>query len=156
MASEAILINGDVYDFSATRLDCMGLKRVGFTSIDYGDKLERGEGRGASQVALGVSKGKYSTDPVKITFHRSSGEELRQYLASKSSNGRNLGSVKAPIVLQFIHETLGVQTITFKDCRVNVPGTGSAKEGSDPLTEDWEFYTRLIDRNGIVLYEEQS
>lgn len=153
MATEAILINRETYDFSDARFSIFGLKRVGVTSIDYSDKLERGEARGASQVALGVSKGKYTTDPVKVTLHRSSGEELRQHIAQLSRTGRSLGGVTGTIFFQFVHETLGTQTIVCKGCKVNVAGTGSAKEGSDPLTEDWEFYTRAISRNGITLYE---
>lgn len=153
MSDEAILINEATFDFGCSRLDCFGLKRVGFTSIDYEDNLERGEGRGASMVALASSPGKYTASPCKITFHKSSGEELRQHIATQSTDGKSLGQVKGTIVLQFIHPTLGVQTVTMSGCKVNNPGTSSAKEGSDPLTEDWEFYVRLISRNGITLYE---
>ena len=151
--AESILINGEVYDFYSTRLNIYGLPIVGYTSVDYSDKIERGEGRGASQVALASSRGKYSADKFKVTVHRTTGEEMRQHIASQSDDGRSIGNVKGTIVLQLDHPVLGVQTVTAKDCKPDVPGTGSAKEGSDPLTEDWEFYTRLIDRNGITLYD---
>ncbi len=150
---ESILVNGKGYDFAACRLDCFGLKRVGFTSIDFSDKLERGEGRGASQVALAVSRGKYVTDPVKIKFHATSGDELRQHVAAQSRTGKSIGSVEGTIVLQLVDDKLGVLTYTFAKCMVNVPGTGAYAEGSELLVEDWEFYVRLIDRNGITLYE---
>ena len=68
MADESILINGKGYQFSACRLELFGLKRVGFTQADYGDKLEMGEGRGASQVALASSDGVYKADPLKVTL----------------------------------------------------------------------------------------
>lgn len=153
MADESILINRVTYDFSSCRLNVFGLRRVGFTQMDYADKLERGEGRGASQVALASSDGKYTTDPLKITLHKTSGEELRQHIASQSRTGNSLGDVEGVVVLQFVHPRLGVQTVTCKHCKVTNPGTSSHGEGPDPLTEDWEFYVRLIDRNGITLYQ---
>lgn len=150
---EQILINGDVYDFSGTRLDAFGFKARGYTAIEYDDGMEYGEGRGASQVPLATSRGKYKAEPLKVTFHRSTGEELRQHIAGQSRTGKSLGGVKGTIVLQYIHDSLGVQTITAKGCKVQKPGTGSSKEGTDPDMEVWEFYVRLLDRNGITLYE---
>ncbi len=150
---ESILVNGKTYDHSCSRLDVFGMKVVGFTSIDYGDKIERGEARGASQVALGVTKGKYTTDPCKITLHKSSAAELRKHIAGQSRTGNSTGNVKGTIVVQFVDDELGVQTHELIDCRMNNPGTGSSKEGSDPLTEDVEFYVRLIKRNGVTLFE---
>lgn len=153
MSTEAVLINGRAYDFSSCRLEVFGEKIVGFTSIDYNDKLERGEGRGASQVLLAVTRGKYAADPVKIELHKSTGAELRAKIASQSRTGKSLGSVVGTIILQVIDDELGVQTTTMGRCQVNVPGSGSFKEGSDPLMESWEFFCRTIDRDGITLYE---
>ncbi len=153
MAEEAILINNKTYDFSACRLEVFGLKRVGFTKADYDDSLEVGEGRGASQVPLASTKGKYKAEPFKITLHKSSGEELRKHIAGQSRTGTSLGSVRGLIILQFVDDELGVQTVTAKGCRVTKPGTSSNAEGAEALMEDWEFYVRLLDRNGITLFE---
>lgn len=153
---ESILINGEHYEFSSCRLDIFGMKIVGFTSVDFNDKIERGEGRGASQVALSSGRGKYSTDPFKVSLHRSTGEELRRHIAAQSKSGKSLGNVKGTIVLQYVHDELGTQTVTGKECKVNVGGTGASKEGTDPDMEAWEFYVRLLDRNGITLYESEE
>lgn len=153
MATESVLANGVAYDFSCCRLDIFGMKVVGFASIDYADKLERGEGRGASQVPLAVSRGKYSADPVKISLLKTTGAELRTHLAAQSRTGNSIGQVKGTIVLQTVDDDIGVQTTTFSRCQPNVPGSGGYKEGSDPLMEDWEFYCRTIDRDGITLFE---
>jgi hypothetical protein len=153
MAEEAILVNNRTYDFGACRLEVFGLKRVGFTKADYDDSMEFGEGRGASQVALGTGKGKYKAEPFKITLHKSSAEELRQHIAAQSRTGKSLSSVRGTIVLQVVDDELGVQTVTAKGCRVMKGGTSSNAEGAEALMEDWEFYVRLLDRNGVTLYE---
>lgn len=148
---ESVLINGRAYDFTSAKLYVFGMKIVGFTSVDYGDKVERAEVRGASQVPLGTTRGKYSCDPCKITLLKSSSNELRSFLAIQAGP-RAMSDIKGTIVLQFIDASMGVQTVTLKDCQVNVPGTSSSKEGTEALTEDWEFYVRLIDRGGMTLY----
>jgi hypothetical protein len=151
--SEAVLVNGKAYDHSSARLDIFGLKVVGFTSIDYNDKLERGEVRGASQVPLGTTRGKYSADPCKITVVKTTAEEIRTHLAGLSRTGNSTGSPKGTIIVQYIDDELGVQTHELIDCRLNTGGASSSKEGADPLTEDLEFYVRLIRRNGRTLFE---
>ncbi len=151
--TEAVLVNGKGYDHSGTRLDCFGMKVVAFTSIDYNDKIERGEIRGASQVALGVTKGKYTTDPCKLTVIKTTAEEIRTHIAGQSRTGNSTGSPKGTIVVQYIDDDLGVQTHELIDCRLNTGGSSSSKEGSDALTEDLEFYVRLIKRNGKTLFE---
>jgi len=153
MATESILVNGKAYDHSGTKLDVFGKKYVAFTSIDYGDKLERGEARGASQVALGVTRGKYVTDPCKLTVHKSTAQEIRDDIASQSADGVSFGNVKGTIIVQYVDDEIGVQTHELVDCRLNTGGTGGSKEGSDPNTEDLEFYVRLIRRNGKTLFD---
>lgn len=150
---EAILIHERTYEFSACKLDVFGLKITGFTDVSYGDSLEIGEGRGASQVPLATSKGKYKAEAFKASIHRSTGQELRAHIAGQSQDGKSLGGVRGTIVLQYVDDLLGVQTITAKGCRVTKPGDGASKEGSDPDMEAWEFYVKTLDRNGITLFE---
>lgn len=153
MATESVLVNGRAYDFYATRLEVFGLKLVGYSQIDFGDKIERGEARGPSQVALATTRGKYSADKFKLKLLATSGKELRAHLASKSRTGKSTGQVKGVIVLQLLDDELGVQTTTFGGCRPDVTGTASYGEGTDALMEDWEFYVRTIERDGITQYE---
>ena len=105
------------------------------------------------QVALGVTKGKYTTDPTKLTLEKSTSEKLRAHIAGQSRDGKSTGNVKGTIVVQYVDDEAGVQTHELLNCKTNVDGKASHKEGSDVLTEDWEFYTRLIKRNGKTLFE---
>ncbi len=150
---EAILINGRTYSFADCRLEIFGLKIVGYTQVDYDDELEIGEGRGASQVALADTKGKYKAEPFKIKAHKSTAKEVRDHIASQSRTGKSLGGVRGTIILQVIDDELGVQTVTASKCRITKPGTNSQSEGADSLMEDITFYVRTIDRDGITLYE---
>lgn len=157
--ADQIRVNGNVYSWGSLILKIGGERFSGFNSISYGDKRERvkGYGMGRHQAPRSRSRGKYSTDPVKLAGPPGSANEIRAMLAALSSDGVSYGDVEFEIALQYVEPSVdgGGETpmnIQIERC-VIVADTATHEEGSDPLKEEIEIDCMLIRRNGLTLFD---
>lgn len=152
MADE-IRVNGNAHSWGSIIVKIGGDRYYGFTSIEYGDKRTRvkGYGMGKHHAPRARSRGKYEIDPVKMSGHKGSMQELRNALA-QAGNGVSYGDTEFDIVVQFIEKDDKPVTIEIERC-VFTDDKSSHEEGSDPLTDDAEFDAMLIRRNGLTLFD---
>jgi hypothetical protein len=155
--SDQVRINGNQLSWSSASLKIDGERYFGVTSISYGDSLEveKGYGMGRHHAPTTRTAGKYTVEPLALTMRKDSAQELRSQLAARA-NGRGIGSVEVPIVLQFVEPTSGLQhTVEFERCRYTKAAT-SAEEGPSGIMEDVEFDVMVIRRDGVVLFDESE
>lgn len=152
--ADSIRINGNVHSWSSVILKIAGESFTGITSIAYGDKRERikAYGMGRHHAPRGRSRGKYTTDPVKMSVQTDTAETIRNMLAQLSSDGVSIGDVSVQIVLQFVESGNLPMNIVFEDC-VSTVMSGGAEESADPTKEEWEWDTMKILRNGRTLFD---
>jgi hypothetical protein len=154
---DQVRINGNQQSWGSIVLKIDGDRYYGFTGITYGDKRERVKsyGMGRHQAPRGRSRGKYSTDPVKLTGWKASIQTLREALAAKSANGLSYGDVEFEIVIQFIETGDNPQTVEIARC-VFVGNSTSDEESADSLKEEIEIDCMAIRRNGLTLFDSEQ
>jgi hypothetical protein len=155
--ADQIRVNGNQHSWGSIVCKIDGDRYFGFTSINYADKRERVKayGMGRHQAPRGRSRGKYSTDPVKITGWKGSIQSLRDALAAKSANGASYGDVEFEIVVQYIETGENPITVEIGRC-VWVGNSSSEEEGADPLKEEIELDCMTIRRNGQTLFDSEQ
>lgn len=152
--ADAIRVNGNQYSWGSIRVKVAAEPYTGFTAISYGDKRERVKayGMGRHHAPRGRSRGKYSTDPVKITAWKGSAQALRAALAAQAADGKSYGDVEFDIAVQYIESDETPMIVSIERC-VLVGNSASNEEGADPLKEELEIDCFLIRRNGLVLFD---
>ena len=153
--ADQIRVNGNLQSWGSIVLKVDGEPFTGFDSISYGDKLEmvKGYGMGRHHAPRGRTAGKYSVDPTKIRGYKSSWHAVREYLASRSRDGKSYGTVPFLVVVQFVEEGEVPMVVEIEGCKIAVQST-SHEEGPDPLKEEVELDSMLIRRNGKTLYDQ--
>jgi hypothetical protein len=153
--SDQIRVNGNVLSWGSIVVKFDGDRYYGFTSVSYGDKRERVKayGQGRHHAPRGRSRGKYSTDPVKIGGPPSSFEILRSALAKRSGNGTSYGDVEFEVLVQAVEDgTERPINVQLEECVVTAE-SANFEENPDPLKEEWELDTMRIRRNGKTLFD---
>lgn len=155
--SDAIRVNGNQVSWGSIVLKVGGERMFGFTSIDFGDKLEvvLAWGMGKHHAPRGRSRGKYTPDPVKLKGPKTSVQELRQMLADLSVDGASYGTVEFEIVVQFSEADEPPITVEIERCRF-VANRASHEESADPLQDEIEISCMKIRHNGLVLFDESE
>jgi hypothetical protein len=155
--SDQVRVNGNQYSWGSIILKLDGDRYTGFTGISFGDKRERVKayGMGIHQAPRGRSRGKYSTDPVKLTGWTDSIQRLRAALAAKAADQASYGNIEFEIQVQYV-ETVGSTelpiNVSLERC-VIVGQSTSNEESADPLKEELEIDTMLIRRNDLTLFD---
>jgi hypothetical protein len=152
--SDEIRVNGNQHSWGSIILKLDGDRFYGFTGITFADKRERVKayGMGRHQAPRGRSRGKYSTDPVKLTGWKGSINEFRKALAQRSQDGVSYGDVEFEIVVQYVETGEAPMTVQLMRC-VWTGNSTSDEESADPLKEEIEIDTMKILRNGLSLFD---
>lgn len=154
MSADPIRINGNQFSWGSIILTCGGQQYNGFTSISYGDKRERVKayGMGRHQAPRGRSRGKYTTEPVKLGAWTGSAELFREVLAALSGNGLSYGDVECQVLVQYVDTGEKSMTVEIERC-VYVSTSTSNEEGAELLKEEVELDCMYIRRNGLTLFD---
>ncbi len=152
--ADQIRVNGNLMSWGSIKCKAAGESYTGFNAISYADKRERvkGYGMGAHQAPRGRSRGKYTTELVKIRGHKSSVQALREALAARASDGISYGDVEFEIVVQYVDAGESPMTVEINSC-VWAENTSNEEESADPLTEEFALDCMAIRRNGKVLFD---
>lgn len=156
--ADQIRVNGAVYSWGSIIAKFDGDPFAGFSEISYGDKLERVKSYGMARhhAPQGRSAGKYSTDPVKIKGRKGSAQALRDYLATRASDGASYGTVEFALDVQFVEPAVdGGETpihVHIGRCVVSAD-VSSHSESADPLMDELELDCMFIERNGLTLFD---
>jgi len=155
--ADSIRVNGNQHSWGSITVKVNEERYFGFTSIAYSDSRERVKayGMGRAQAPRGRSRGKYQVEPVTLTGHKGSVQELRQALADAGDAGTSYGDTVFQIVVQYVEDDDTPITVELEDC-VWVKNSASEEEGPDPLTEDIEIDCMRIRRNDLVLFDESE
>jgi hypothetical protein len=80
--ADPIRVNGNLHSWGSITVKIGGERYYGFTGVAYGDKRERthGHGMGRHHAPRGMSAGKYTPEPLKLTGYKASIQELREAL----------------------------------------------------------------------------
>lgn len=150
---DQVRVNRNAVSWGSIIVKVNGERLEGFTSISYGDKRERvtGTGMGKHHAPGRRSRGKYTTEPVKLKGFKASCEALRQYLADEDGTD-SYGETEFEIVVQFVEADETPMTVEIHRC-VYVGDTNSHEENPDPLQEEIEIHCMSIVRNGKTLFD---
>lgn len=151
---DPIRVNGNAHSWGSIYFKIDGDRFYGFTAIGYADSRERakGYGMGKHHAPRLRSRGKYTTEPVKVTGWKSSVQKLREKLAALSETGTDYGDVEVEIVVQYIERGDSPIDIEIERC-VWTKNESSDEENPDPLKESFEMDCMKIRRNGLVLFD---
>lgn len=152
--SDAIRVNGNQFSWGSIRCKVAGEPYTGFTSISYADKRERVKayGMGRHHAPRGRSRGKYTTEAVKIVGWKSSVQALRAALAAQAADGKSYGEIEFTIAVQYIEDDESPMNVSIERC-VFVGNSSSDEENPDPLKEEIEIDCMYIRRNELVLFD---
>lgn len=152
--SDQLRINGNQHSWGSIVIKLDDERYYGCTGITFADKRERVKayGIGRHHAPRGRSRGKYSTEPVKLTMWKSAAQALREALARKSADGRSYGDVEFEILVQYIEVGDEPMDVSISRCVITGNST-SDEENPDPLKEEIEIDCMLIRRNGLSLFD---
>ncbi len=155
--SDQIKVNGNVHSWGSIIFKVAGDRFYGFTSISYADKRERSKtyGMGKHHAPRGRTRGKYTTEPVKVKGPKDTCNALRKKLAELSQSGTSYGDTEFEIVVQYVESDLEPITVELADCTY-VGTTTSDEESAEALTEEIEIDTMAIRRNGLALFDDSE
>lgn len=155
--ADQIRVNNNQFSWGSIILKLNDDRFYGFTGITYADKRERvkGYGMGRHQAPRGRSRGKYTTDPVKLTGFKSSIAAFRAALAAQATDGKSYGDVEFEILVQYVETGEDPQDVEIERC-VWTGNSTSEEEGADPLKEEIEIDCMLIRRNGATLFDDSE
>lgn len=149
-------VNGNEVSWGSFYCKIDGERYYGINSVSYGHGRERAKGYGMdrSQAPSRRSRGKYTTEPLKVRFYKRTADELRRALAAKSPSGTSYGDVEFEAVLQYV-EGEGPEAVSghieFLRC-VYSKVTATIEEGPDLVVEEIEFDVMAIRENGLTLH----
>lgn len=153
MAGDTVRVNGNQIAWSSVKLKIAGASYYGFTSIEYADGVEKtyAYGMGRHHAPRGITRGKYTPEPLVITMFTSSAGALRKDLADKAGS-RGIANQPVAIMLQYVEPDDAVVSVEFLDARL-VKNESSNEESAEALSEKLTFMPMRIKRNGIALYD---
>jgi hypothetical protein len=158
--SDQIRVNGNLVSWGSIILKLDGERFYGFTSITYADKRERVKayGMGRHHAPRGRSRGKYTTDPVKLEGWKGSVQIFREALALKSADGKSYGDVEFQALVQYVESSISSDrplNVEIDRC-VWTANSVTDAEDADPKKEEIELDCMLIVRNGLTLFDSAS
>lgn len=155
--ADAIRVNGNQLSWGSIQLKLNGEDYYGFTGISFSDKRERVKayGMGRHHAPRGRSRGKYSTENVKLTGWKSSVSIFRDALAALSPSGFAYGDVEFQIVVMYSEPDEAPVIVEISGC-VWAGNSTSDEESPDPLKEEIEIDCLAIRRNGTVLFDDSE
>ena len=151
--SDSIRVNNNQLSWGSIRLVLDGSTYTGFTSIAFADKRERTKayGMGRHQAPRGRSRGKYTTESVKLAGWKGSVFTFLAELAQRSATA-NYGDVEFMINVLYSELDEPNVDIAITGCVVIGLNT-SDEESADPLKEELEIDCMAIRRNGLTLFD---
>jgi hypothetical protein len=154
---DQVRVNGEQVSWGSIKVKINGDPYYGFDSIAYGDKRERAKsyGMGKHHAPRGRSRGKYTTEPVKLRGPKSSVEALRAALASAATDGLSYGNTLCEIVVQFVEANETPMNVVISEC-LWVSDQAAHEEGVEILKEEIELDCMAIRRNGKTLFDATS
>lgn len=151
--ADSIRVNGNGYSWGSIIVKINGKKFYGIKEITYGDKRTRvkGYGLGEHHAPTERSRGKYETDPVKISGRKGTIQAIRDELAALSEDSISYGNVESEIQVQY-REASGTMNVQIERC-VIIEDASNHTETPDPLQDSLGLDCMLIRRNGLTLFD---
>lgn len=153
--SDQVRVNGVLFSRASCQLKMEGEPFYGWTAIEYGDKRERAYGYGAGRHGgpRGITKGKYTPDPLVLTVFSDTADAIRSSLAKRASDGKSYGEPAVLWTLSISEPGLTSVLVELEGC-VFSEDSGSAEDSADPLSEKLTFMPMRVKRNGRSLYDQ--
>lgn len=159
MAEDLVRINGNQFDQGSTELKVANIPIYGFTAISWSQKRERVKSvtAGKDRRPKGRTRGKYTTESLKMTVRRDTASAIKLILAERAAGGESYGDVDdTPIVLQYIEDESNQKPVTveFQQCALISDGGSSEEDGPDMVEIEWDYMwlDETIDGKKVTLY----
>lgn len=154
MSDSIVRIQGLAFDGSCVRVMIAGRKYYGIKSIKYDQKRNRSNVSilGPEQAPVGMTRGFYEMGQVTIAMLRRTAQDLRDHIASKSSNGRSYGDPKFHLSVQYVAVGIPAVIDEFFGCAITGDGGGADIPSADPLYEDVVMNCLKMQRGGKTLF----
>ena len=154
MPGDTIRINGNSYSWASCVLYIGAHRYYGVTAVSWDEKRERSLVYGMTRAhgPRGMTSGKYTPGPLKMTFVADSALALKEDLARLASDFVSAGNAKVPIMLQAFEEGLPPLYEEF-DAAAWTSSSVSKEESPDPSKEEIEFVYLRHRQNGVTLYD---
>lgn len=155
--SDPICVNGNSLSWGSLTFKVNGIVVYGFTDISFNDKRERVKGysMGRHQAPVRRSRGKYTSENLKVTGYTSSVLYLRQLLAAQASGGKSYGDVFFEGNLNYFEPDDTEMNYEFRKL-VWAANDSSHAEGPELLKQTVEFDCMWQVCNGLVLFDQSD
>lgn len=152
---DIVRVNGNVMSAKSCSFSIDLFPYVGFTAVDYGDKLdaELVHDMAKDGTPVGYTSGEYSVDGFKLTVLKDVwlGKLLPQLLAlGAQAGGIGYGAGRFSFMAQY-QEGIIVGTDVISGCRV-VGTKDSIQQGTGKATVELELMALVLTRNGFGLF----
>ena len=107
---------------------------------------------GKHQAPRARTRGKYTTEPVKLRGPTSTVQAAREQLAALSTDGVSYGDVEFEAVVQYIETGEVPMLVEIERC-VWSSNSASQEESQEVMKEEIELDCMLIRRNGLTLFD---
>lgn len=155
---DSVRVNQNMYSWGSIVLKLPnGDRFYGFNSVSFADKRERVKvyGMGRHHAPRGRTRGKYSTDPVKLSGPKGTVHAFRLALATLATDGRSIGDVEFTANVQFVETGELPMDVLIERCVLS-SDSSSHEENPDPLKDEIELDCMLIRRNGMTLFDSST
>lgn len=130
-----------------------GVRWFGITNIEFDESRSRVKGYGMTRAHAPIARsaGKYEPGVVKTTVHKHTAIAINEYLKTKASDGRSIGSVSVTMTLSVSEGDIDSETV-IEECVISKRAS-KAEENPDPNMRDIEWDVMRIIEDDTTLYD---
>lgn len=155
--SDQIRVNGNIHGYGSITLKRNGKKYYGFKAAEFGDTRKRGKvaGMNKSQTYRGRTRGKYETEPGKLSGPVSTVQAFLDDIAADSADGKSFGDPEFEVTIQFVEDDDKPVTIVLEQCVIDGV-KDSHDESVEAAMQELSIDYMRVTRNGKYLYSSRQ
>lgn len=147
------LVNGHRYSFASIELRANNKTFIGIKSINYKDKLDKGNIWGTSSKKIGRTRGKQDPD-ASFEMLKAEGQDLIDNLTGNNAD-QGYGEISFNITVAYREQGSSVITDTIEGAMI-IEADDSHSEGTDAVYTKFSLNVMDVKRNGKSIASRQQ